>query len=69
MTKRLRNWSQASYSASDGRSASSLADENQRDGTGPGTHAENVSAQLPKKDPRDRRNTQDRTPVHKRPLG
>jgi hypothetical protein len=46
MTNRLRQWSQKSYSASDGRAASSLGDENLK-GSPSTTHAENVNAQIP----------------------
>ena len=76
MTRRLRNWSQSSYSATDGRAASSLADELHK-GSPSTMHAENISAQIPDARgeggapsfaQRDRACTQGRTPVSRRPL-
>jgi hypothetical protein len=67
----LRRWSQLSYSALDGRSASSL--EEAGNSSRGYTHATEVSRQLPKQDDgfhaRTARCVQDRTPVSKRQIG
>src|SRR5215469_13939076 len=42
----LRDWASQSYSASNGRAASSLAGQDNR-GSPSTTHAENISAQIP----------------------
>jgi hypothetical protein len=57
----------ASYSATDGRPVSSLAERNGR-GSPSTTHAENLSAQVPDKWARDTRAVQGRTPVRDRPF-
>jgi hypothetical protein len=60
----LRNWSMPSYSAADGRAASSLAEAGGKDGY---DHAENVSAQIPTGFAHiDKRRTTDPRPVSKR---
>jgi hypothetical protein len=62
----LRSWASKSYSATDGRPASSLADHDGR-GSPSTTHAPDVSAQIPEGFGHiDRQRTQDRTPVRKR---
>lgn len=63
----LRSWtSEASYSATDGRAGSSLADQFGR-GSPSTTHAENLSGQIPGGfDKIDKRRSQDPTPVAKR---
>jgi hypothetical protein len=64
----LRDWSCASYGASDGRSVSSLADYSGR-GSPSTTHVEGASAQIPTAfNHIDRQRTQDKTPVRKRPF-
>jgi hypothetical protein len=68
MTNRLRQWSQKSYSSTDGRAASSLGDENLK-GSPSTTHAENVNAQIPTAfDHIDKRRTQGKEPVSRRPF-
>jgi hypothetical protein len=63
-----RQWSSRSYSALDGRSASSLGDQFGR-GSPSTTHAENLSGQIPDAfSTIDGRRTQDATPVAKRPF-
>jgi hypothetical protein len=65
----LRQWSARSYSANDGRSASSLADQ-RNVGSPSTTHANPCSAQIPDAFKGiDARRTQNPTPVVKRPLG
>jgi hypothetical protein len=65
----LRDWSTPSYSATDGRSVSSLADHNGR-GSPSTTHVEGASAQIPTAfKGLDAARTQDKTPVRKRPIG
>jgi hypothetical protein len=62
----LRDWACPSYSATDGRSASSLADAGGKDGY---THAKNVSTQCPTAFDRiDKRRTQGPVAVGSRPF-
>jgi len=67
----LRNWSQASYSAQDGRAVSSLKESNLRGGPSDSAdHCVNPNAQIPTAFKRlDAERTQDRTPLRKRPIG
>jgi hypothetical protein len=62
----MRQWASPSYSAEDGRPASSLADNDGR-GSPSTTHAANVSAQIPGGFAHiDKRRTTDPRPVHTR---
>lgn len=64
----LRDWASRSYSATDGRSVSSLADQFNR-GSPSTTHSGPGSTQIPGGFAQcDRRRTQDATPVRKRPF-
>jgi hypothetical protein len=65
---RLRQWASSSYSATNGRAASSLAGEDNV-GSPSTTHAENISRQIPGGfEARDARYLQDSTPVFRRPF-
>ena len=65
----LRDWSRASYSAVDGRAVTSIGDEYGRGGPPDSSdHCRGLSAQIPSGfEGRDRRATQNPTPVRKRP--
>lgn len=64
----LRDWASRSYSATDGRSASSLGDQFGR-GSPSTTHSGPANAQIPGGFERcDRIRTTDATPVRKRPF-
>jgi hypothetical protein len=64
----LRDWASRSYSATDGRSASSLADQFGR-GSPSTTHSGPANAQIPSGFERaDRKRTTDSRPVRTRPF-
>jgi hypothetical protein len=65
----MRQWASRSYSASDGRAASSLATDQYGRGSPSTTHAENLSNQLNDAfHAIDKRRTTNSTPVRNRPF-
>jgi hypothetical protein len=68
----LRQWTAPSYDPDSGRAASSVDPQDSKEHVWAGNRAQ-PSRQLPREDSgfqaRDRRCSQDKTPMHKRPLG